>query len=84
MAEKIKDHINTSPDFLSTQTASSTRAAGDAIEALISEKFDEVLESWCTEYSSDFARRAMADPAFTNENGRLLLSRTAVSETGNR
>lgn len=69
VAEKIKEYVNTSPNFLSTQTAGSTRAAGDAIEALISEKFDEVLESWCTEYSSDFARRAMADLAFTDKEG---------------
>ena len=69
VAEKIKDYINASPDFLSAQTAGSTRAAGDAIESLISEKFDAVLEDWCTEYSRDFARRAMADLAFTDKEG---------------
>ena len=69
VAEKIKDYINASPDFLSAQTAGSTRAAGDAIESLISEKFDAVLEDWFTEYSRDFARRAMADLAFTDKEG---------------
>lgn len=69
VAEKIKDYINDSPDFLSPQTAGSTRAIGDAIESLISEKFNTFLEDWCAEYSSDFARRAMADLAFTDKEG---------------
>lgn len=66
---KIKDYINSSSNFLSTQTAHSTRAAGDAIESLISERFDEFLQDWCAEYSKDFARRAMADLAFTDREG---------------
>ena len=68
-ARKIKDYINSSPDFLSIRTVHSTRAAGDAIESLISEKFNEFLQDWCTEYSKDFARRAMADLAFTDKEG---------------
>lgn len=69
VAGKIKDHINSSPDFLSIQTVHSTRAVGDAIESLISEKFNEFLQDWCDEYSKDFARRAMADLAFTDKEG---------------
>lgn len=69
VAEKIKNYINDSPDFLSPQTAGSTRAIGDAIESLVSEKFNAFLEDWCAEYSSDFARRAMADLAFTDKEG---------------
>lgn len=69
VAEKIKDYINSAPDFLSDQTVRSTRAVGDAIENLISEKFDEFLEDWCVEYSSAFARRAMADLAFKDKLG---------------
>ena len=69
VAGKIKEHINSSPDFLSPQTAQSTRATGDAIESLISEKFDAFLQGWCAEYSNDFARRAMADLAFTDKEG---------------
>ena len=68
-AGKIRDHINASPDFLSSQTARSTRAVGDAIEFLISEKFDAFLRDWCVKYSNDFARRAMADLAFTDREG---------------
>ena len=53
VAEKIKDYINTSSDFLSPQTARSPRAVGDALEALISERFDSFLGDWCVEYSND-------------------------------
>ena len=67
IAEKIKRHINSTPDFLSEQTSKSTRAAGDAIEGLIAERFDTFLGEWCKEYSSNFARRAMADIAFKDK-----------------
>ncbi|MDH3891397.1 MAG: hypothetical protein OEV49_09965 [candidate division Zixibacteria bacterium] len=66
VAEKTKAHLNSVPDFLSRQTAGSTRAAGDAIEALIADMFDTLLGDWCKEYSADFARRAMADIAYTD------------------
>ncbi len=69
VAEKIKKHINSSSNFLSHQTARSTRAAGDAIESLIAEKFDSFLQDWCDEYSNEFARRSMADLAFTDKEG---------------
>lgn len=69
VARRIKNHINDSPDFLSPQTARSTRATGDALESLVAESFDGFLGNWCTEYSSDFARRAMADLAFTDKEG---------------
>lgn len=65
----IKDHINSAPQFLSDQTAGSTRAVGDAVESLIADQFDSFLGSWCKEYSSSFARRAMADVAFTDKEG---------------
>ncbi len=69
VAARIKDYINSSQDFLSHQTAHSPRAMGDAVEALVAEKFDAFLGNWCREYSSDFARRAMADLAFTDKEG---------------
>ena len=67
VAEKLKDYINAVPAFLSAQTARSTRAAGDAIEGIIADKFDTFLGDWCKEYSSNFARRAMADVAFKDK-----------------
>ena len=69
VAEQIKKYLNAQPDFLSQQTTRSTRAVGDAIESLIAEKFDDFLGDWCDEYSSNFARRAMADLAFKDKEG---------------
>jgi len=61
--------LNREPDFLSVRTAPSTRAAGDAIQAIICDHFQELLGDACSEYSADFARRAMADLAFTDSDG---------------
>lgn len=69
VSQQIRDLINTAPDFLSAHTMGSTRAAGDAIERIISDKFDRLLGDWCKEYSASFARRAMADVAFTDKEG---------------
>lgn len=52
---------------MSERTARSTRAAGDAIESLIADRFDTFLGDWCKEYSANFARRAMADVAFKDK-----------------
>ncbi len=67
VADSIKHYINSVPDFLSKQTAGSPRAAGDAIENLVAEKFDSFLGNWCQKYSANFARRAMADVAFQDK-----------------
>lgn len=66
---KVRDLINGSPDFLSKNTAQSPRAAGDAIENIVAASFDKVLGDYCGEYSSNFARRAMADLAFKDREG---------------
>ena len=54
------------PALLSAYTADSPRAAGDAIEKAVSEKFRDFIGDWCREYSADFARRSMADLAFSD------------------
>ena len=69
IALNIKDYLNAAPDLLSKYTAGSPRAVGDALEALVADKFDTFLGNWCKEYSKDFARRAMADLAFTDMEG---------------
>ena len=69
VAAGIRDHLNSVSDFLTPQTANSPRAVGDALESIVAEQFDAFLGSWCAEYSSDFARRAMADLAFTDREG---------------
>lgn len=61
--------LNSEPDFLSSRTAASTRAAGDAIQAILSERFRSLLGEWCQSYRADFPRRAMADFAFTDRDG---------------
>ena len=67
--DRVRDLINSSPDFLSKNTAQSPRAAGDAIENLLSGSFERLLGEHCGEYSSNFARRAMADLAFKDRDG---------------
>lgn len=69
IASNIKEYVNSLQDFLSPETARSPRAVGDALESLVAEKFDTFLGDWCREYSRDFARRAMADMAFTDKEG---------------
>ena len=69
VATSIRTHLNSIPDFLTAQTADSPRAVGDALESIVAKQFDAFLGEWCTEYSSDFARRAMADLAFTDRDG---------------
>jgi|ERR1039458_1859301 hypothetical protein len=66
---RVIDLVNNSPDFLSPNTARSPRAAGDAIEDIVARSFDRILGPVSSEYSSDFARRAMADIAFTDVDG---------------
>jgi len=65
--QKIKSFINKYPDFLSKDTVSSTRATGDAIQHILEENFQGMLGESSKEYSTSFARRAMADLAFTDQ-----------------
>jgi hypothetical protein len=67
--DKVRDLINSSPDFLSKNTAQSPRAAGDAIENVVAASFEKILGKHCGEYSANFARRAMADLAFKDRDG---------------
>lgn len=61
--------LNSQQAFLSPNTLHSTRATGDAVENILAGSFDNILGNWCAEYSSSFARRAMADMAFTDVDG---------------
>lgn len=69
VATAIKEYINSLNSFLTPQTARSPRAVGDALESLVADRFESFLGSWCGEYSNEFARRAMADMAFTDTEG---------------
>ncbi len=66
---KITEFINTHKDFMSEATASSPRAAGDALQSVLAENFQIILGEYCGEYSASFARRAMAYMAFSDKEG---------------
>ena len=66
---RIVTTLNSHEDFLTGNTASSPRAVGDAVEAILGEEFANILGDWCVEYSQNFARRAMADLAFKDKDG---------------
>lgn len=65
----ITRRINRHPDFLSDVTARSPRAVGDAIQDIVSTGFQDILGADCRKYSTDFARRVMADLAVTDRAG---------------
>jgi hypothetical protein len=65
--EKVLRLLNQQADFLSEDTAGSTRAAGDAIQSIIEDNFEKILGEHGGEYSASFARRAMADLAFKDK-----------------
>jgi len=67
--KKILDFLNAQADYLSPRTMDSPRAVGDAIQSLLADNFDKILGDLSKDYSSDFARRAMADLAFTDKDG---------------
>ena len=69
LQNKIRKLINDSPDFLTTGTAASPRAAGDAIERIIGGGLARLLGPFCTNYSDKFSRRAMEDIAFKGGDG---------------
>ncbi len=64
----IIQFLNSQPNFMSIATAQSPRAVGDAIQHVLSEQFDSLLGDISIDYSPSFARRAMADLAFTDRD----------------
>lgn len=66
---RVLELINSRPTFLSDSIARSPRAVGDAMATLVAESFEQILGTHCGEYSSSFARRAMADVAFKDPDG---------------
>ncbi|MBD2037739.1 hypothetical protein H6F76_22555 [Leptolyngbya sp. FACHB-321] len=67
--EAIKEFLNSQEDYLSTSTANSPRAVGDAIQEVLGSNLQQVLgDEVCKNYSAIFARRAMADLAFEDDN----------------
>lgn len=71
--KKILSFLNSQTDFLSPSTINSPRAVGDAIQNLLADNFDKILGDLSSHYSSDFARRAMADLAFEDKDGNYYV-----------
>lgn len=69
IARRSKEFLNGHEDFLSPSTARSPRAFGDALEGILGDNFRVILGEDCAEYSANFARRAMADIAFKDNDG---------------
>lgn len=67
--QEIKALLNNEPAFLTQRTSGSTRAVGDAVQDILGEKLPDVVHMHIHEYSADFARRSMADIAFTDHDG---------------
>jgi hypothetical protein len=64
---KIKSFLNEQPDFLNASTIGSPRATGDAIQSILESNFENIIGDYCKTYSQGFARRAMADLAFIDQ-----------------
>ena len=62
--------INGKENFMSASTINSPRAIGDAIQKLLEVEFKVLVpKSILKKYDSSFARRSMADFAFTDVDG---------------
>jgi hypothetical protein len=72
--DNVKEFINLSNDIVNVRSLSSPRAIGDSIQSLLEEKFIEFLPAELVKnYNSSFARRAMADFAFEDIEGRYYI-----------
>ena len=67
--------LNSSGDFNNKRIVSSPRAVGDAVQEIIGEKLLSCLpDNIIKDYSDSFARRAMADLAFSdNDNNYFVI-----------
>ena len=68
IAQNIKIFINKQKDFLSERTADSPRAVGDAVQSLLEDNLQSILGDDIKDYTPEFARRAMADIAFKDQD----------------
>lgn len=68
--DRIKDFLNGQDQLLSESTVNDTRAAGGAIQYILSENFQSILGTeHCAKYWSQFSRKAMEDLAFEDGDG---------------
>lgn len=72
--KQIRTFLNEHEEFLTARTAESPRAVGDAIQEILTDRFPTIVgEDVCATYSASFARRAMADLAFEDADGRYYV-----------
>src|SRR3989344_3714562 len=69
LEQKILEVLNGQPDFLSVSTVNSPRAVGDAVQDILAVNFEKIIDNLGLDYSAKFARRAMADLAFNDNEG---------------
>ena len=73
--KKLLEILNSSDDFNNKRIVSSPRAVGDAVQEIIGEKLLTCFpENTVKDYNDTFARRAMADLAFyDNDNNYFVI-----------
>lgn len=72
--KKLLELLNNSKDLQNGRIISSPRAVGDAVQDIIGERLLSCLpENIVKDYSDKFARRAMADLAFTDVNNNYFI-----------
>lgn len=70
-SELLTQLQNHRPEFLTASTASSTRAAGDAIQTIVCDELPELVRDITGLWAEDLSRRAMADARFRTEDGTV-------------
>ena len=72
--KKLLQLLNSSEDFHNRRIVSSPRAVGDAVQEVIGEHLLDCLpENIVKDYSDAFARRAMADLAFSDNDDNYFM-----------
>ncbi len=66
IAERARRFLNDQAGLLSPNTVKSPRAVGDALQDVLAAHFESFLGDYRSDYSAEFARRAMADMAFSD------------------
>lgn len=75
--------INAEKSLMSGNTLNSPRAVGDAIQGLLEHSFDKLIpKKILGEYNSSFARRSMADFAFTDADNYYYIVDTKTHNLG--
>lgn len=73
LEQRVFDLLNSQPDFLSMATRNSTRAVGDAIQDILSANLTLIVGDLGINSTAEFARRAMADLAFNDNEGNYYM-----------